>query len=378
MPLRIRRRPDTGGLEITGTVRPAGAAQGVRIRRRAGSSDPALAREEAAALEAALLRAAWHGERPADHGWAEAVISYVRQQPRSLTTKALLRRLTKHWRDKPLRSIDQEALDRARDALLRPDAAPGTVRRNIIVPVSAVLRHAAKRGWCHPVCFDKPRDQRRRIVFLLPHQAEAVIAAAAPHLQPLLRFLVCTGCRMNEALRLEWSDVDLQGARVMLWEGETKSGNRRVVHLVPAAVAVLAALPWRDGRVFRPPHGRRGKRPGYRLSGETGCGGQIRRAWGTACRAAGFQGSVRTYRRGNRRLDTYDVFVPEITPHALRHTWASWHYVLYRDVLLLREAGGWANLWQVQRYAHVMPAGHEAEIRRVWGILERRTGRRVA
>jgi integrase len=31
---------------------------------------------------------------------------------------------------------------------------------------------------------------------------------------------------------------------------------------------------------------------------------------------------------------------PELTPHDLRHTWASWHYALNRDLLLLKVEGG--------------------------------------
>src|SRR6185437_16248327 len=60
MPLRVVTRSDTGTLWIVGTVRPAGAAQGIRVRRRAGADSAALAREEAAAIESDLLRAAWH------------------------------------------------------------------------------------------------------------------------------------------------------------------------------------------------------------------------------------------------------------------------------------------------------------------------------
>jgi integrase len=151
---------------------------------------------------------------------------------------------------------------------------------------------------------------------MLPDQVEKLIAAAAPHLRPLLRFLACTGCRVSEALGLDWRDVDLNAGRAILWEGETKGGSRRVVMLPPAAVADLTALPGRAGRVFLDHH-----RETYRDSAVYG--GQIKSAWATACRKAG---------------------------------------------LRLKVDGGWASTVLVERYAHIMPSGHDGAIRQAWGI----------
>jgi integrase len=341
MSLKVIRRRDCGGtLWITGTVRPAGAETGVRIRRRAGTDDERLAREEAAALEAQILREAWHGKRAAAHGFAEAVTSYLKHEPRSAGTKALIRRLLVHVGDAPLAALNQAAVDKARDALLKPEASPSTVRRNLIVPLRAVLIHASKRGWCAPPQFDIPAEPKGRTRFMLPEQVQALIEAAGTHLRPLLRFLACTGCRMSEALGLDWSEVDLQAARAILWEGETKGGTRRVVLLSPAAVATLAKLPGRDGRVFRDHRGNP-----YRGSEEYG--GQIKTAWRNALRRAELAG---------------------FTPHDLRHTWASWHYAIHRDLLRLKTEGGWSSVALVERYAHIMPAGHEDAIRAFWGL----------
>jgi hypothetical protein len=87
MPLTITRRKSTGALTISGTV------AGQRIQRRAQSNDLALAREEAAALEAEILRSAWHGERRGSVTFDEALVSYLEAQPRHENTKARLRRL---------------------------------------------------------------------------------------------------------------------------------------------------------------------------------------------------------------------------------------------------------------------------------------------
>jgi hypothetical protein len=54
-----------------------------------------------------------------------------------------------------------------------------------------------------------------------PTQIDALIRCAAPHLRPLLIFLAGTGVRPSEAFELEWSNVDLRGAR-----GPSYSKNR--------------------------------------------------------------------------------------------------------------------------------------------------------
>ena len=71
-------------------------------------------------------------------------------------------------------------------------------------------------------------------------------------------------------------------------------------------------------------------------------GGQIKKGWRGAIRRA--------------HLD------PELTPHDLRHTWASWHYAVHRDLLALKFEGGWSSVGLVERYAHLLPKGHEVLI----------------
>lgn len=347
MPLKVELRKDTHTLWITGTVRPAGAPVGRRVRQRAGTNDPRLAAEEAIALEAAILRTAWHGERPSAHNFAEALSSYLRHEQRSPGTKDYCRRLLDHFREAPLGSIDQEAWDKARGALLRPEASPATVGRMLAVLI-AILHHAAKRRWMIVPPFEKPTPGQGRTTFFMPDQAEALIGEGR-HCGPLFRFLFCTGCRLGEALAMDWSDVDLGGARAILWEGETKGGKRRVVSLYPAAVAALAGLSHREGALFLD----RAGRP-YRTEG--GYGGQVRKTWDGAMERAGLNG---------------------FTPHHARHSWASWFYAVHHDLLLLQHEGGWSSVELVARYAHLMPAGREEQIKRFWGLVAVREVRRA-
>jgi integrase len=56
-----------------------------------------------------------------------------------------------------------------------------------------------------------------------------------------------------------------------------------------------------------------------------------------------------------------------ITPHAVRHTWATWHYCVHRDLLQLRDDGGWETVKMLERYAKKMPDAYRAQIVAWWG-----------
>lgn len=341
MPLKVSRRTSTGALTISGTV------AGQRVRRRAQSDDLRLAREEAATIEARILRAEWHGERRADRTFGEALLSYLQAAPRNPKHIEGLKRLAAALGDVPLAAIDQQTAIALKIRMLRPDAAPGTYVRAILMPLRAILNHASAQGWCATPRFVMPRENPGRTRVLLPADAERLVDAAAPHLRPLILFLIGTGARMSEAIELDWRDVDLSGRRAIFWR--TKSGRRRVASLPPRVLCALANLPHREGAVFRRPDGEP-----YTDRARM-YGGHIKTGWAAAIRRAG--------------LD------PELTPHDCRHTWASWHYAIHRDVLALKAEGGWSGVGLVERYAHLLPAGQDEAIRHFFGTCAAPSGR---
>jgi len=360
MPLIVTGRADTGSLTIVGTIKlPDGTQR--RIRARAQSDRVDLAAEEAATLEARLLRDAWHGERRGARGFAEAVESYLKAEPRHPENIRRLGRIIRALGDVPISAVDQEAVDRVRDRVLRPNPSPSTVRAMVITPLRAVLNHAHRRGWCDKPNFEIPRVRQAATLYLLPGEAQRLVSASAPHLRSLLIFLFGTGARLGEALALDWRDVDLQGARALFQPYNTKSGRRRIARLPPTAIAALGSLPHREGRVFRwhtkPTADGKVKRTIAYTKPKSG-GGQIKTAWGAAVRRAG--------------LD------PALTPHDARHSWASWHYALHRDLLALKVEGAWSTIALVERYAHLMPHGHEDAIRAFWGYPRAEQGREVS
>jgi len=204
-----------------------------------------------------------------------------------------------------------------------------------------------KLKWCDPPEFETPRVVEARTLVLLPGEAERLVAHAGRHLGPLIETLFCTGMRLAEAVYLDWTDVDLIGGRIIVWADRTKTGKRRNVLLPSRAIVALANLPHRDGAVFRTDPRSPGRGQPYAENGGR-YGGQIKTAWRGAIRRAG--------------LDR------QLGPHSCRHSWASWHYALNKDLLRLQVEGGWSNLALVQRYAHLLPGGQEQAIREFWRL----------
>lgn len=335
--LRVVQRDDRGGVwTIEGRV------AGQRIRKRAASDNRRLAQEEAASLEAELLRSEWHGPRRGIKSFAEAVTLYLETKPRSASTHArlghILRAAGPNLR---LKDIDQAWINSIAKKLLQPGAAADTKRRGIIVPVRAVLNLAAKQKWCDRPEFDGPEETpQSRLLYLLPHEADALVAACGPSLSILVCFILGTGARMSEALEAEWEDVDLASGKVIFWR--TKTRRRRVAELPPATVAMLANLAHRTGRIIRRPDGE------PYADRERQGGGQTKTAWAAAKRRSGIN--------------------PDLTQHDLRHSWASWFYSLHKDPERLRIEGGWSSLDQVGVYLHLLPQGQEDAVREFWGL----------
>lgn len=336
--LKVIKRDGTASLYLRGTV------QGRRIFESAGTDDPKLAEERRKVREAEIYRGAILGV-PDRVTFATAVVSYGQAVQPGDGTRARVTRILKALDDATMcDEITQASIDTLAQKLCRPGSAPATRHREVVTPITAILSHAARRGWCKPPMFESVQATNKRTEWVTPAEAEALVAGAGKHLQPKLEFLLCTGARVNEMVLLEWPSVDLRYNRATL--RETKNGDDRIVDLPPRAVAALTSIAHRTGRVFLDRHG-----APYRDTNDsktTPYGGQISKAFATALSTA----------KIGRHL----------TPHVLRHTWATWHYCCYRDLLRLRDDGNWRSSSQVERYTKLAPAGLAPEIMKFWGL----------
>ncbi|MHC1999581.1 tyrosine-type recombinase/integrase [Methylobacterium sp. CM6241] len=64
----------------------------------------------------------------------------------------------------------------------------------------------------------------------------------------IVRLLILTGQRREEVAAIRWSELDLKGAMWSLPPERTKNKRRHDVPLSAAALAILAAVPMREGR----------------------------------------------------------------------------------------------------------------------------------
>jgi integrase len=153
----------------------------------------------------------------------------------------------------------------------------------------------------------------------------AACRTEAPHVLPILIFLVNTGCRKGEALVAEWDWVDFDGEMLRIpstryWQ--PKSGKPREVPLSDALRALLTTHRLHDRWVFPSTLGDRFERFPKEM-------------WGRIVGAAGLSGG----------------------PHQLRHTFASHFLQAVPDLGLLAEVMGHSRTRVTELYAHLLP-GH--------------------
>jgi integrase len=314
-----------------------------------GCHDKKAAEEVRIRREAELLTRSIHGDA-AVRKFAEAVVSYEAAGGDAQHLHPILLHFGPKMR---LSAIGQGEIDACAEKLY-PKASAATRNRKVYTPISAVLHHAARKGWCAKPVIARPKGHdTERVRWITYEEAERLLEAAAPHIRPLVIFLLSTGARLSEALYLEWEDVDLSRAHVTFRPTDArgiKTDEARGVPLPARAVAALANLPWdRKGFVFRRPAGKIHKsgRVWLRYESREGeGGGQIKTAWAGMCRRAG---------------------ISDFTPHDCRHTWATWHYRANRDVGALMALGGWKTPAMVFRYTHINTAHLAPSQAKVWG-----------
>jgi len=323
MPLKITKTKKSPNWYIKGTIR------GIAVEESTGTNCKKTAKEICDRRVAEVLDQSIRGVRETAN-WLEASIAYVDQGGEA----RFLGPINEHFRTTRLEKIGQAAIDAAARKIY-PNAAPSTLNRQLYTPISAVLKFAASRDMCDEVTINRPKEPQGRVRWLMPDEAERLIDHCAPHLRPLVVFMLYTGARVSEALYLDWRYVDMQRAHVTFTK--TKNGEARGVPLHPRVIHELALMPHESGSVFLTNRGV----PYSRTAREENCGGQIKSGFNGACRRAG---------------------IIDFTPHDLRHTWATWHYQANCDLASLQTLGGWKSVKMVMRYAHTNTENHAAGI----------------
>ncbi|QND52451.1 site-specific integrase [Phyllobacterium sp. 628] len=211
----------------------------------------------------------------------------------------------------------QEMLDSVIGELRERGNSNATINRKMAA-LSKLLRKACKMGDIYNLPeFRRQKERQGRIRFLEAEEEARLFLAIKAKCEDSYRlsiFLVDTGCRLGEAIGLNWND--LQGTKSTFWL--TKSGRSRTVPLTRRASEVVQI-------------------PRGRLKGPFSMHKQVRfRAiWNEAKSEVG--------------LGSDD----QVVPHILRHTCAS---RLVRGGIDIRRVQMWLGhqtLQMTMRYAHL-------------------------
>lgn len=334
--MRVYRRGKRGTCWVDITV------DGERIKRSAGTSDEAAAREWAATLARDIWRQKRLGDAPTVT-WDAAVLSWLgeHQHLKSIEeVKRNLRWLSERLQGKTLAAITPDvvrklASERKVQKIRGEPTSAATVNRHLS-DLSRILHHAHDRGWLQsPPPVAKMHEPAKRVAWITHEQADKLLAELPQHLQAMAALALSTGMRESNIRLLEWSHVDMGRSLAWVHADQAKSGKDMAIPLNADAVAVLRGQQGRHKKwVFPVPRWEKKKRPEDkpRQVFDSPTGKVSNHAWRKACVRAG---------------------VPTLRFHDLRHTWASWHVQSGTPLAVLQELGGWASLSMVQRYAHL-------------------------
>jgi integrase len=174
---------------------------------------------------------------------------------------------------------------------------------------------------------DKPpviklyREPKRRVRYLTPEQALALLDELPWHLADIVRFSLATGLRRANVTKLDWSQVDLKRRVAWIHGDQAKAGKPIHVTLNATALEVLTRqIGKHQTRVFT-----------YKGNPVS----QVNtKAWYGALKRVGIE---------------------DFRWHDLRHTWASWLTQQGVPLNVIQEMGAWESAEMVRRYAHLAP-----------------------
>jgi len=315
MPLELKKHGN-GIWYVSGTVAVwrNGQSHSIPIRQSTKCRDEHQADAVKRQIENEVAERNITGKEPAIT-FSQAAARYVKQGGEA----RFLEKPKAHLGAYRIDEITQTQID---DAGLKAYGNTATRRRQFHAPVIAVLRANGIRQ-----VFDRPPDGQKRTHFLKPDEAVCLIDRlsasryANPWTPALATFLFGQGSRVGETMAIDGKrDISLDHKYAIL--RDTKNGQERKITLCPRVIAAVSLIPnyghsgplflRYDGRPYDIPKDR-----GYNL-----------KFWRPAVKACG--------------LDAENI-----TPHAARHSWATWFYSHTKDVVRLKAEGGWeSDEWQ--------------------------------
>lgn len=305
----------------------------LKENRRKGEGPRSLA--EKRELEKRARKADEQHSMSLDAYWANTYAPFAEKQKKASSWKRELSLYTV-WiapllGKVPLRELDLphwdrlvRKLDKAGRSQRTKEYATGTLRR--------VLKHAYERGLIpNPppsgkrVGVTPPKNNRRERVIRSEEMQEilSVLQFEAPKAHKLTLFAWLTGCRLGEAIKLRWKDVDLK-ARTLTFR-DTKNKDSRTLPVQGELLALLKNVSEKNGA-------------GFVFTNERG------RAYKST--PTPFRNTVKKLGLNDGREEN-----DKIVFHSIRHSVAT-ELAKHLNPSDLMEVMGWKTVEMVMRYVH--------------------------
>ncbi|MCG3134046.1 MAG: Tyrosine recombinase XerC [Planctomycetes bacterium] len=188
----------------------------------------------------------------------------------------------------------------------------------------------------------KLREVSRQRRYLTKEELGTLIAKCPEHFKPFLVTAAYTGARKGELTRLRWSDLDFENGKIALYR--PKVGNADWIDMHPAVAAELKRIKESRSAELRGKGEKLQPEDHVFLSWHGTPFVEIRRSWLLALKAAGLDG-----REG-------------LTPHALRHSFATHFLQNGGAVTDLQQQLGHAELVTTQIYANALSERRRATV----------------
>ena len=159
---------------------------------------------------------------------------------------------------------------------------------------------------------------KNRLRYLMPDEVQRLIENCPEHFRPIVMFALHTGCRKEEILSLNWSQVNLGQKIISLID--TKNHERKDIPINETTKDVLLSLKREGPYVFSSKRGERWR--------------NITVTWKQALK---------------------DSQIEDFHFHDLRHTFASNLVMNGVDLMVIKELLGHKTIEMTMRYAHLSP-----------------------
>ena len=269
---------------------------------------------------------------------------YARANKRSWETDQYrLGTLLPRLGDVLLTDLRPDVIERYKTERVDAHKAPGTVNRELAL-LRRMLSLAVEWGLLtqHPMATVKSlQEPPGRLRYLSADEYQALLAACAPHLRPIVVCAVHTGMRKGEILGLTWDQVDVRKRVIRVVR--TKSGQARAIPINDPLAAELQRLPRRLGTdvVFW------NEQTGRRYV-------DVGRAFESALARAGLSEKLETPWVDSRGIARVKVrWRPLVRFHDLRHTFATHVQAGLGDLRVTQALLGHQDIRMTLRYAHL-------------------------